>query len=163
MAISLSLIANDNDKPTLAQPINIPSQSSRDDWTPIHVATVAPPRPDNPPPQPQPPARESNLPPPAPTANTPVPIQNTATTHNDNNWTDMNNVLLTKGNIQYHSDCQRSRVKATCTLCLRTHVTNWDWSPHDELRQLGWRKGKDASNNSTWQNARCPLWWRCIP
>ena len=69
MAISLSLMANDNDKPTLAQPINIPSQSSRDDWTPIHVATVAPPRPDNPPSQPQPPARESNVPPPAPTAN----------------------------------------------------------------------------------------------
>ena len=52
------------------------------------------------------------------------------------------------------------KVTVKCTYCHRQYKTGWGRhpEPYVELTSIGWAKGRDRSNNYTWQFPRCPVW-----
>ena len=61
--------------------------------------------------------------------------------------------------ITYHSN-GTYKVTVKCTNCHRQYKTGWGrhQEPYDELTAIGWTKGRDRSNNYTWQYPRCPAY-----
>ena len=63
--------------------------------------------------------------------------------------------------ITLHEDQRTYKVTPTCTRCHTQYTTEWGTGnePYQELRHLGWKKGKVTSGNLTWQRAQCPTYY----